>query len=33
MEPRRGTRELVEELFDASPDVATLLDTIGGTNE
>lgn len=29
MEPRRGTRDLVEDLFKASPDTATLLDQIG----
>jgi proteasome accessory factor A len=33
MEPRRGTRELVEDLLDASPDTATLIQNIGGTNE
>jgi hypothetical protein len=33
MEPRRGTRELVEDLLDASPDTATLIQNIGGTSE
>ncbi len=33
MEPRRGTRDLVEGLFDSSPDAATLVARIGGTNE
>jgi proteasome accessory factor A len=33
MEPRRGTRDLVEELFASSPDTATLLDQIGATDE
>jgi proteasome accessory factor A len=33
MEPRRGTRELVEDLLDASPDTATLIKNIGGTSE
>lgn len=33
MEPRRGTRELVDDLFDASPDAATLIQNIGGTHE
>lgn len=33
MEPRRGTRDLVEGLFESSPDAATLVAQIGGTNE
>ncbi|MGI9528151.1 MAG: proteasome accessory factor PafA2 family protein, partial [Acidimicrobiia bacterium] len=33
MEPTRGTRALVEELFDASPDAATLLDKLGGNDD
>lgn len=33
MEPRRGTRELVDDLFAASPDAATLIHNIGGSNE
>jgi proteasome accessory factor A len=33
MEPRRGTRDLVEDLFAASPDAATLVAHIGGTHE
>ncbi len=33
MEPRRGTRELVEDLFAASPDAATLIHNIGGSHE
>ncbi len=33
MEPRKGTRDLVEELLDASPDTATLIRNIGGHNE
>lgn len=33
MEPRRGTRDLVEDLLDASPDTATLIQNIGGSNE
>lgn len=33
MEPRRGTRELVSELFEASPDAASLIDNIGDANE
>jgi len=33
MEPRRGTRELVEELFAASSDAAELIENIGGTHE
>jgi len=33
MEPRRGTQALVEELLDASPDAATLIENIGGTHE
>ncbi len=33
MEPRRGTRELVEDLLDASPDTETLIQNIGGTSE
>ena len=33
MEPRRGTRDLVEELLDTSPDAATLLEQIGATDE
>jgi proteasome accessory factor PafA2 len=30
MEPLRGTRALVEELLDKSPDAATLIDNLGG---
>ncbi len=33
MEPHRGTRDIVEDLFDASPDAATLIDNIGDTYE
>jgi proteasome accessory factor A len=33
MEPRKGTRDLVEGLFASSPDAATLVAQIGGTNE
>jgi proteasome accessory factor PafA2 len=33
MEPRRGTRDLVEDLLDASPDTATLIHNIGGTDD
>jgi proteasome accessory factor PafA2 len=33
MEPRRGTRDIVDDLFDASPDAATLIDNIGDTYE
>jgi proteasome accessory factor PafA2 len=33
MEPRRGTRDIVEDLLDASPDTATLISNIGGKNE
>jgi proteasome accessory factor A len=33
MEPRRGTRLLVEELFAASADAAQLIENIGGTHE
>ena len=33
MEPRRGTRDLVEDLLDASPDTTTLIHNIGGSNE
>ena len=33
MEPRRGTRDLVEGLLDASPDTASLIRNIGGTDE
>jgi proteasome accessory factor A len=33
MEPTRGTRALVEDLFDASPDAATLLDRLGGGDD
>jgi hypothetical protein len=28
MEPTRGTKERVQALFDASPDVATLLSNL-----
>ena len=33
MEPTRGTRALVEDLFDASPDAATLLNKLGGDDD
>lgn len=33
MEPARGTRELVQDLFEASPDPATLIDKLGGGND
>ena len=33
MEPTRGTRALVEDLFNASPDAATLLDKLGGNDD
>lgn len=33
MEPTRGTRALVEDLFDSSPDAATLLDKLGGSDD
>lgn len=31
MEPTRGTRALVEDLLDACPDAATLIEELGGT--
>lgn len=33
MEPARGTRSLVENLFDSSPDAATLIDNLGGDDD
>ena len=33
MEPRRGTRAMVEDLFAASGDAAALIEHIGGTDE
>jgi proteasome accessory factor A len=33
MEPTRGTRALVEELFDESPDAATLIEKLGGNDD
>ena len=33
MEPARGTRELVEDLFDSSPDAATLIERLGGSDD
>jgi len=33
MEPRRGTKNLVEDLLDASPDTATLIHNIGGNDD
>lgn len=33
MEPLRGSRALVEDLLAASPDAATLVDNIGGTDD
>lgn len=33
MEPGRGTRALVEDLFDTSPDAATLIDRLGGNDD
>jgi proteasome accessory factor PafA2 len=33
MEPGRGTRALVEDLFDASPDAATLIRNLGEDND
>ena len=33
MEPGRGTRELVEDLFDTSPDAASLIDKLGGSDD
>ncbi|MEN8040820.1 MAG: depupylase/deamidase Dop [Actinomycetota bacterium] len=33
MEPLRGSRALVEELLDASPDAAALVDRLGGTHD
>ena len=33
MEPRRGNRDLVEDLLDASPDTATLVRNIGGQHD
>ncbi len=33
IEPRRGSRNLVEDLFDQSPDAATLLELIGASDE
>ncbi len=33
MEPTRGTRALVEELLDACPDAATLIEQLGGSND
>lgn len=33
MEPMRGTRALVEDLFAASPDAGALVDNLGGTND
>ena len=33
MEPSRGTRALVEDLFEASPDAATLIANLGGDDD
>ncbi len=33
MEPARGTRSMVEALFDESPDAATLIDRLGGNDD
>jgi len=33
MEPLRGSRALVEELLDASPDAATLIDNLGEADD
>jgi proteasome accessory factor A len=33
MEPTRGTRALVEDLLDASPDPASLIDRLGGDDD
>jgi proteasome accessory factor A len=33
MEPLRGSRALVEELLQASPDAATLVDNLGGADD
>ncbi len=33
MDPLRGTRDLVEELLDASPDAATLIKKLGGDDD
>jgi proteasome accessory factor A len=33
MEPSRGTRALVEDLFDTSPDAATLIANLGGDDD
>ena len=33
MEPLRGSRTLVEELLQASPDAATLIETLGGADD
>jgi len=33
MDPLRGTRDLVEDLFDESPDAATLINKLGGDSD